>query len=134
MRTMKKFQVLYDEFAEATERLNEALKKPRDEFMRDSCIKRFELTFDLAWKAVKAFLEDKGVSCASPLGCFKEAYRQSVVEYEDTWLELVETRNKTVHTYDEVLADEIYTSLPKALEQFRKLAHTLKNSQEEKNS
>src|SRR3989344_722329 len=123
-----KFETIRDEYQEAVIGLEEVLKKPKDEFMRDSAIKRFEFTFDLAWKTIKAFLEDKGLSCTSPVSCFKEAYHQGLIEYDDVWIkELVETRNKTVHTYDEKLAEEVYAALPNILEVFRKLLDSLRN-------
>ena len=118
---MTKFQATIKEFGEAIDGLDAVLKKPKDEFIRDSAIKRFELTFDLSWKSVKAFLEEKGVMCASPVGCFREAYRQGLIDYDEQWVDLVEIRNKTVHTYNEPLAEEVYSGLPAALELFRKL-------------
>jgi len=118
---MTKLQATIKEFNEAVEELKAVLEKPKDEFMRDSAIKRFELAFDLSWKAIKAYLEEQGVFCASPVGCFKEAYRQGLIEFDAGWLELTKTRNKTVHTYDEKLAEEVYAGLPKALETFKVL-------------
>jgi len=103
------------------------MKEKKNEFIRDSAIKRFELAFDLSWKAIKAFLEEQGVTCSSPMSCFKEAYRQGVLEYKDVWISMVETRNKTVHTYDMKLAEEVYSTLPKALEAFQKLSLILEN-------
>lgn len=128
---MKKLQALSQEFNGAVTRLEEVLKEPKTEFMRDSAIKRFELSFDLSWKLIKAFIEKKGVSCVSPMGCFKEAYCQGLIEYEEIFVELTETRNKTVHTYDENLAERIYEDLPKALAAFRKLGEALKKATEE---
>ncbi|MBI2055825.1 MAG: nucleotidyltransferase substrate binding protein [Candidatus Sungbacteria bacterium] len=123
-----KYEAIRNEYQEAVIGLEEVLKKPKDEFMRDSAIKRFELAFDLAWKTIKAFLEDKGLSCTSPVSCFKEAYRQGLVEYDDAWIkELVETRNKTVHTYDEDLAEEVYAALPNILNSLQKLLHFLRD-------
>ena len=114
------------EYQEAVMGLEEVLKKPKDGFMRDSAIKRFELAFDLAWKTIKAFLEEKGLVCISPVSCFKEAYRQGLIEYNDAWVkELVETRNKTVHTYDEDLAEEVYAALPNILDSLHKLLNFL---------
>ncbi len=112
---MEKQQVISEEFQEALLRLDEVLAQEKNEFMRDSAIKRFEMTFDLSWKSVKARLETMGVRCASPLGCFREAYKQGIVgSYEKGLLSLVEMRNRTVHSYDEVLADEVYQQLPEA--------------------
>jgi len=126
---MTKFETAREEFREAITRLTEALEKPKDEFMRDSAIKRFEFSFDLAWKTIKAFMETKGVFCASPVACFKEAYRQRLIPYDDIWIqEMIETRNKTVHSYDEDLAEEVYAALPRILESFRALLAALENN------
>ncbi len=50
--------VVVGQFSQAASRLAEALARPKDAFMRDSSIQRFEFTFDLAWKALKVHLED----------------------------------------------------------------------------
>lgn len=129
---MNKFQAIHEAFKEAIQRLDESLKQPKNEFMRDSAIKRFELVFDLSWKSMKAFLEDKGVTCASPLGCLKESYRQGLVAYDERLTGLVKIRNKTVHTYNEALAEEVYAALPDALQVFRIIADAIDKAKEEK--
>ena len=118
---MTKFEALFQEFKEALSRFEEALNQEKTEFIRDSAIKRFELVFDLSWKVIKVWLEEEGVSCTSPLGCFKEAYHQGIIEFEEIWVDMVKTRNKTVHTYNLELAEEIYTCLPNTLNAFKKL-------------
>ena len=125
---MTKHEAILQEFSEAVSRLHEVLEQPKNEFIRDSAIKRFEIAFDLSWKAVKALLEAMGLSCASPLGCFREGFRQKFIDAEDQWLELVALRNKSVHTYDEHLAEEMYATLPHALIAFEQLAATLRES------
>ncbi|MBI2591227.1 MAG: nucleotidyltransferase substrate binding protein [Candidatus Brennerbacteria bacterium] len=122
---MTKFQSLYEDFAEALIRFEEILREEKTEIVRDAAILRFEIIFELSWKSLKAFLEENGVSCVSPLNCFKEGYRQKLLDYEEIWIELVQARNKTVHTYDEKLADEIYKKLPLALKAFQKLKKQL---------
>lgn len=122
---MKKYDAALQEFRDALDRFEEVLREQKTEFIRDSAIKRFEIVFDLSWKVIKAWLEDHGTTCASPLGCFKEAYRQSLIDYEQIWLDLVKTRNKTAHTYSLKLAEEVYAALPEALPAFQKLAAAL---------
>ncbi|MBI4692007.1 MAG: nucleotidyltransferase substrate binding protein [Candidatus Terrybacteria bacterium] len=78
---MTKYEALFQEFNEALKRFEEVLQEEKTEFIRDSAIKRFELVFDLSWKTIKAWLEEKGVSCASPLNCFKEAYHQGIIDF-----------------------------------------------------
>lgn len=122
-----KYEGVKEEFQEALARLDDALAQEENEFMRDSAIKRFEMTFDLSWKTVKAKLETMGVRCASPLGCYREAYKQGIIrEYEKDLPELVRMRNRTVHVYDEALAAEVYAKLPEA----SKLLHVLSDGLE----
>ena len=45
----------------ALSRLEKALARPVDEFVRDSAIQRFEFTFELLWKSVKTYAEEAGV-------------------------------------------------------------------------
>ena len=42
-------------------RLEGALAQPVNEFVRDSAIQRFEFTFELFWKSLKAYAEESGV-------------------------------------------------------------------------
>ena len=110
---MSKLDAQIDQFEKALARLKEVLELPKDAVVRDSAIQRFEFTSDIGWKTLKVYLEEKkGVICKSPKECFREAYKQGVVEYEDKWIEVVDMRNETVHTYNEQLAEEIFGKLP----------------------
>lgn len=119
------------QLTDAVARLQEALAKPKDEYMRDSCIQRFEFTFDLSWKTVKAYLEETlNVRCASPTACFREAYSQGLVEYEDRWISMAQDHNQTAHMYKESLAEEVYRRLPAYLKLFQELLGKLQRGQE----
>jgi len=126
---LTKYQASLDEFREATLRLAEVLREQKSSIVRDSAIKRFEMGFDLAWKTLKSRLEEDGIICTSPAGCFREGFRQGFIELEDPWIELTKVRNQTVHTYDEELAEDTYKKLPKALETFQKLLTALESKQ-----
>ncbi len=122
-----KFQSLHEDFTKALLRFDEVLELPKNDVVRDSAIKRFELCFELGWKAMKAYLEENhNATCASPRTCFREAFRVGVIDYDEHWIELTSTRNYTVHTYREAFAEKIYAELPHALDMFHKLAEALK--------
>lgn len=128
---MSKLEAIINQFEQSLNRFREVMKEERDEIVRDSAIKRFELTLDLSWKMLKAFFEEKaGLSCRSPKECFREAYSQKLVEYGDYWLELVDLRNEAVHTYKEELAERIYGELPQALEYFDVLFRAIRKKME----
>ncbi|MBI3786696.1 MAG: nucleotidyltransferase substrate binding protein [Ignavibacteriales bacterium] len=107
------------QFERAFARLKEVLAVPENDIVRDSAIQRFEFTLDLPWKMIKALLETRhGISCNSTKDCFREAYRQGLLSYDDAWVKLVDLRNETAHTYNEETAERIYKELPNALKHF----------------
>ena len=119
---MTKLDVLKKQYQKAVKRFEEILAKERNDIVRDSAIKRFEFTFDLSWKLIKAFLEEeKGIKCASPKECFREAYRQGLIDYDEFWLRMTDWRNEVVHTYGEKFADAFYKKLPETLKYFKLL-------------
>ncbi len=124
---MTKFDAQKEQLTTALTRLKEVLAQPKTDITRDSAIQRFEFTLDLSWKATKTFLEEKkGVVCASPKECFREAYRQGIITYEEAWLHFVDMRNETVHTYNEVVAEQIYGQLPSVVKHVDELLNALR--------
>jgi len=124
---MTKFDALKKDYSQAVGRLGEVLAMNKTKVIRDSAILRFELCFDLAWKTIKIYLEDeKGVKCFSPKVCWKEAFQNGLIEFDDLWLVMTDWRNDAAHTYNEKLADRLYGDLPKALEKFKELQKALK--------
>lgn len=102
-------------FERSLQRLKEILKQKKTITNRDAAIKRFEFTVELAWKSIQKFLREEGIICRSPKECLKEAFKLSLVEDDPRWIEMLEDRNLTVHTYDEKTADEVYQRLPRYL-------------------
>ena len=56
-------------------KLEEVLNLEKSEVIRDSAIKRFELSFDLAWKCIQSYARREGVECHSPRACLKTAFQ-----------------------------------------------------------
>ena len=119
---MTKLEALRRQYQKAVTRFDEILKKKKSKIIRDSAIKRFELTFDLSWKVTKAYLEEqKGITCVSLKDWFRQAYRQGLINYNELWLRMADWRNQAVHTYTEKFADALYKKLPRLLKLFRQL-------------
>ncbi|MDP3090771.1 MAG: nucleotidyltransferase substrate binding protein [Nitrospira sp.] len=96
----------------ACARLENALNQPVNEFVRDSAIQRFEFTFELLWKSLKAYAEESGVEAYSPRDTFRTAFQLGLLSEDRPWLQMLEDRNLTSHTYNEVTAETIYSHLP----------------------
>lgn len=118
-------------FEKSLKRLEEILEKEETEITRDAAIQRFEFTIELAWKLTQKFLRSEEIICRSPKECLKEAFKFGLIKDDPRWLEMLNDRNLTVHTYDEETAKEIYDRLPKYLEVLKDLLNGLqRNSQE----
>lgn len=117
---MKKSASLREDFAAAVGRLEQALALPKDDIVRDSAIQRFEISFELCWKFLKAHLEEEhNALCTSPRTCFRAAFKNGVLDNDPFWIDLTVLRNYTVHTYSEPLADYVYGRLPETAQRFR---------------
>lgn len=74
---------------------------------RAGLIQFFEMTFELAWKTLKDYLETQGFQVASPRETFKQAFQIQLITKGHEWLEALDDRNLTAHTYDETTAKNI---------------------------
>lgn len=89
-------------------------KAASDEFYRSGVINKFNLTFELAWKAVREVLEIHGVSnfkTGSPREILKTAYQFNFLSDEKVWLDMLKSRNTIAHVYDETAALELTNAI-----------------------
>ena len=113
-------------FEKALSQLQKVLAQPASEYIRDAAIQRFEFTYELAWKTLQAYLANMDITVLSPKETLKIAYQQGLLNDANAWTELHMKRNLTSHTYDEKLAESIYSYLKKSgLQLFLDLKNTL---------
>lgn len=96
----------YESFASCLTVLEQADREmaTKNEIYRMGIIGQFNLTFELAWKALKEILELYGVAEAatgSPREIFKAAYKLGWLRDEKIWLDMLKKRNVAIHVYDE---------------------------------
>lgn len=97
-------------FQNAVKKLNDAKiicqHNPQNTIMRDGIIHRFELAFDLSWKASKEYLIDQGVQndLHFPKQVLRAAYENHMIDDEEIWLDMLDSRNRTSHIYDDRIA------------------------------
>ena len=103
-------------FAKVVNNLQNILQETATPIVRDAAIKRYELCYELAWKAIQEALKTEGLEeCKSPKNCFQQAFQQGWIEDDKTFVEMIAKRNLTTHTYNDNLAEEIYANLGKYL-------------------
>ena len=81
-----------------------------DEIYRMGIIGQFNLTFELAWKALQAVMRVHGVKetvTGSPREILQIGYKLAFLNDSDVWLLMLKKRNDLVHIYDEDKVDEM---------------------------
>jgi len=123
---MREVEYQLKKFEKALNRLKEALNADVDQsILIDAVIQRFEFTYEMAWKAIKAVLKYFGERCNSPRSCIKSAYEKGWIEDEEAWLTLLEARNLTSHTYNEAIAKKVFELIQEKVSLFDELLNKL---------
>ncbi len=100
----------------------------------DVAVKRFEFTFEMAWKACYRALAYLGFDCKTPRDCLREAFNQKLIDDENVWLEMLEQRNLSSHTYDEPVISELNQDMDRYLEAFVDLKDKLEELYRKQNN
>ncbi len=115
-----------DNFSNALKRLEGVFAEEGYSLCVDGTIKRFEFTFEMAWKALKKFLLYEGIECVSVRDCVKKAYQARFIKEEEIWLNMLEDRSTSSHIYDEKEAMGIYQRIRDVyFTEFKKLKEKL---------
>lgn len=81
-----------------------------NDIYRTGVIGQFNLTFELAWKALQAVLRVHGVEGAetgSPREILQLGYKVGFINDSTVWLTMLQVRNTVVHIYNENKIDEM---------------------------
>ena len=81
-----------------------------NEIYRTGVIGQFNLTFELAWKALQAVLRIHGVEVASsgsPREILQAGYKTGFIDDSAVWLTMLKKRNESTHIYDEAEINEM---------------------------
>lgn len=103
-----------DQARRAALTLQEALGLEANRLVQDAAIQRFEFTFEATWKAAKAFLLKKeGLDVGTPKSVLRACHQAGLLDSEELKqaLLMADDRNLTSHTYDEGVADTIFSRL-----------------------
>ena len=69
------------------------------------------MTFELAWKVLKDYLEAEGYIVKSPRETIKQAFQIQLINDGHIWMEALAVRNLTTHTYDEKLVNKLINDI-----------------------
>ena len=119
--------------------LEEALtayqKDPKNTFIRDACIQRFEYSYELTHKILRRYLEMTEpttilINDLSFPALIRLGYERGLLSVEwVVWKDFREARNITSHTYDENKALSVLTVIPGFLAEAKRLLQTIEKRQ-----
>ena len=78
--------------------------------VRDATIQRFEYTFELAWRLFRKVAKIEGIEVGSPRQAIRAVYDVGLLKDVDVWFEMLDDRNRTSHTYNEITAEQVFES------------------------
>ncbi len=98
----------------ALKKLEEFVASPIED-QRDEAgiIQAFEYSFELFWKTSQKTAENEGLAVASPKQALKVGLQLGILkmEEEEKWLQMLEDRNLTSHTYREEVAKAVLSRI-----------------------
>jgi len=105
------------------------------EVVRAAVIQNFECTFELSWKMLERRLAEKQgsdtVKRMSNRKLFRCAAERSLLDDPERWFTYLEARNKTSHTYNKSVAEDVYEEIPAFLDDAKKLLAALERFDDE---
>ena len=91
---------------------DKSFSEDEKEVIKAGVIQNFEFSYELCWKFMKRWLEqnysESFTAGITRKQLFRYAAENLLIEDYDAWMSFHELRNKTSHTYDSEVAEEIF--------------------------
>lgn len=102
----------FDNFQRALRQLTLAMElkaqRPLSELEQQGLIQGFEFTHELAWNVLKDYLEMEGIQgLVGSRSAVREAFKRGLVRDGDVWMDMIEKRNLSSHTYNQNVANTL---------------------------
>ena len=79
-----------------------------NELEEQGLIQAFEYTYELGWNLLRDYLTNRGVTeLFGSRDVIREAFRVELISDGETWMAMLQDRNRTSHTYNEETARAI---------------------------
>lgn len=96
---------------------------------KQGLIQSFEFTHELAWNMLKDYLDYQGnAELRGSRDTIRESLKVNLIDQGSVWMDMIQSRNKTSHTYNEETANEIFVSI---IVDYVPLFNKLENSMKE---
>lgn len=87
--------------SELTNAMNIVKKRKLTRLEEQGLIQAFEYNYELAWNSIKDFYEHQGdTEIAGSRDAIRLAFKRGLIENGKIWMEMIESRISTSHTYN----------------------------------
>lgn len=108
IRWIQRYNNFLKAFSQLHEAVNLAQQRPLSRLEQQGMIQAFEFTHELAWNTLKDFFENRGVqNLYGSRDATRLAFKEGLIQNGEAWMEMIQSRNLTAHTYDEAAAAQI---------------------------
>lgn len=100
-------------YSKALRRLAEIVScaKTRElsDFEKDGLVQRFEFTHEMAWKVMMSFCRHQSpeTELFGSKDSTRWAFSHGLISDGELWMEMIQSRNSTLHNYDGEVADHV---------------------------
>ena len=103
------YQRAYAQLASAVELMR---SRELSDLEKQGVIQAFEFTRELAWNVLKDYLNWQGeTEITGARDAIQESFKRGLIEEGQTWMAMLQDRNRTSHTYNESTMREILASI-----------------------
>ena len=103
----------FNHFKKALNQLTKFIEKGKlNELEQQGVIQSFEYTYELAWNTLKDYFEHQGeTGIHGSRDTLRLAFKRGLIEDGETWMDMIESRALTTHTYNEDIAKAIANNI-----------------------
>jgi nucleotidyltransferase substrate binding protein (TIGR01987 family) len=109
----------FDNYKRALHQLTLAVRlleqRPLSDLEQQGIIQGFEFTHELAWNVLKDYLEHEGFQgLMGSRSTVREAFRLGLILDGEVWMDMIEKRNFSTHTYNQDIATSVVSAIFKS--------------------
>ena len=114
-------------FASLNAAVNLSKNRPLSDLEKQGLIQAFEFTHELAWNVMKDYFIYQGTQdITGSRDATREAFSKNLIQDGEGWMAMIQSRNKTSHTYNQAVANEIVDAITQTYYMlFEELLHKL---------
>jgi nucleotidyltransferase substrate binding protein (TIGR01987 family) len=108
IRWQQRFSNFRRAFASLAAAVELARARPLSDLEKQGLIQSFEFTHELAWNVMRDYFVYQGnTAITGSRDAVREAFSKGLLNDGEGWMEMLQSRNLTSHTYNQAVADEI---------------------------